>query len=89
MFGSPVLNPRTGGQQFFPAIAGATSWPTWQVPHNASVVYLLVVGGAASGGGGGGSMSTLGRIVVGLLGVAMFGAASFLAYTIISRARST
>jgi len=76
----------------------ATTPGQWVVPLAGGAQYDISYGvqvgsqpaeSAASSGGGGGSMSTLGRIVIGLLGVAMFGAASFLAYTIISRARST
>jgi hypothetical protein len=75
----------------------ATTPGQWVVPLAGGAQYDISYGvqvgsqpaeSAASSNGGGGSMSTLGRIVVGLLGVAMFGAAAFLAYTIISRARS-
>ena len=75
----------------------ATTPGQWVVPLASGAQYDISYGvqvgsqpaeSAANSSGGGGSMSTLGRIVVGLLGVAMFGAAAFLAYTIISRARS-
>lgn len=75
----------------------ATTPGQWVVPLASGAQYDISYGvqvgsqpaeSAANSSGSGGSMSTLGRIVVGLLGVAMFGAAAFLAYTIISRARS-
>lgn len=77
----------------------ATTPGQWVVPLAAGAQYDIAYGvqvgsqpvdsaASNSGSGGSGSMSTLGRIVVGLLGVAMFGAAGFLAYSIISRARS-
>ena len=75
----------------------ATTPGQWVVPLAAGAQYDISYGiqegaqpanNAADAGAGSGSMSTLGRIVVGLLGVAMFGAAAFLAYTIVNRARS-
>lgn len=75
----------------------ATTPGQWVVPLASGAQYDISYGvqvgsqpaeSAASSSGGGGSMSNLGRIVVGLLGAAMFGAAMFLAYTIINRARS-
>ena len=73
----------------------ATTPGQWVVPLASGAQYDISYGVQATSqptdsasGGGGGNMSTLGRIVVGLLGVAMFGAAAYLAYTIINRARS-
>ena len=77
----------------------ATTPGQWVVPLAAGAQYDISYGvqegsqpadsaASNSSSGGSGSMSTLGRIVVGLLGVAMFGAAAFLAYSIIGRARS-
>ncbi len=75
----------------------ATTPGQWVVPLAAGAQYDIsygvqvgsqAAGNTASTSGSSGGMSTLARLVVGLLGVAMFGAAAYLAYTIISRARS-
>ncbi len=75
----------TPGQWVVPLASGAQYDISYGVQVGSSLAENVA---SSSGSGGSGSMSTLGRIVVGLLGVAMFGAAAFLAYTIISRARS-
>jgi len=76
----------------------ATTPGQWVVPLAGGAQYDISYGvqegsqpaesATNSGSTGGSSMTTLGRLVVGLLGVAMFGAAAYLAYTIISRART-
>ena len=75
----------------------------WVIPlaNNAeySVAYGVQLDGTSAEGAPGGassrpaasasgSMSVLGRIVLGLLGIAMFGAAGFLAYRLLLRLRS-
>jgi hypothetical protein len=74
----------TPGQWVVPLAAGAQ----YDISYGVQVGSQPADSAASNSGSGGGNMSPLGRIVVGLLGVAMFGAAVFLAYTIISRARS-
>jgi hypothetical protein len=77
----------------------ATTPGQWVVPLAGGAQYDISYGvqvgskpaesqSSTGSNSGGGSMTTLGRLVVGLLGVGMFGAAAYLAYTIISRARS-
>jgi hypothetical protein len=75
----------TPGQWVVPLAAGAQYDISYGVQEGSQPVDTAA---SSSGSGGSGSMSTLGRIVVGLLGVAMFGAAALLAYSIIGRARS-
>jgi len=74
----------TPGQWVVPLAGGAQ----YDISYGVQVGSKPAEGSANTASSGGGSMSTLGRLVVGLLGVAMFGAAAYLAYTIIGRARS-
>jgi hypothetical protein len=74
----------TPGQWVVPLAAGAQ----YDISYGVQVGSHPAESSANTAGGGGGSMTTLGRLVVGLLGVGMFGAAAYLAYTIINRARS-
>jgi hypothetical protein len=74
----------TPGQWVVPLAAGAQ----YDISYGVQVGSQPAESPASTASSGGGSMSTLGRLVVGLLGVGMFGAAAYLAYTIIGRARS-
>jgi hypothetical protein len=76
----------------------ATTPGQWVVPLAAGAQYDIVYGvdlstqpadnEAAAGSSSGSGMSTIGRIALGLLGVAVLGVAGFLAYSILRRARS-
>lgn len=74
----------TPGQWVVPLAGGAQ----YDISYGVQVGSQPAESATSSSSTGGGSMTTLGRLVVGLLGVAMFGAAAYLAYTIIGRARS-
>ena len=74
----------TPGQWVVPLAGGAQ----YDISYGVQVGSHPAESPASTSGSGGGSMSTLGRLVVGLLGVGMFGAAAYLAVTIINRARS-
>ena len=76
--------PTTPGQWVVPLAGGAQ----YDISYGVQVGSQPAESQSSTGSSGGGSMTTLGRLVVGLLGVGMFGAAAYLAYTIISRARS-
>ena len=74
----------TPGQWVVPLAGGAQ----YDISYGVQVGSQPAESQASTGSNSGGGMTTLGRLVVGLLGVGMFGVAAYLAYTIISRARS-
>ncbi len=76
----------TPGQWVVPLASGAEYDITYGVSTDAQAQTAQASTVTTSGGGSG--MSPVGRIVLGVLGVAVLGAAGYLAYTILRRARS-